>query len=110
MKTLADLKRNATKYSWEMYFNSWAGGYLKQGHKLYGLRRKVVMADTVKMGFESPTGVSYLEWPKASELSITDKVCVGGQEKQSGHGEYIVSIEPKEVNRCKIFYHLRPIQ
>lgn len=110
MKTLADLKREAKNYTWEMYFNSWGGGYLKPGAKLYGLHRKVVSADTVKLGFESPTGVSYLEWPKASELSITDQVCTGGQVKQAGHGEYIVSINPANEQGCIIHYHLRPVQ
>lgn len=105
MKTLADLKREAKNYTWEMYFSSCVGGYLKHGHKFYGLPRKLVMTDTVKMGFESITGVSYLGWPKASELSITDQVVTGGQIKTPGHGEFIVVIKGK----FEIRYHLRPI-
>lgn len=110
MKTLADLKREAKKYTWEMYFNSWGGGYLKSGDKMFCLRRKVVVADTVKLGFESPTGVSYLDWPKASELAITDQVVTGGQVKEAGHGEFIVSVTPKDERGCKIYYHLRPVE
>lgn len=111
MKTLADLKREAKNYTWEMYYNSWFGGYLKPGQKFYGLQRKVLKTQSNSLRLESPTsnGGSWLDWPKASELTITDKVFAGGQEKTADHGEYILTITPPDEKECTIYYHLRPL-
>lgn len=112
MKTLADLKREAKNYTWEMYYNSLFGGYLQPKHKFYGLQRRVNKIQSNSLAFEykeSKSGLSWLDWPKASELSITNKICVGGQEKIAGHGEYIVSITPEDEKECTLYYHLRPI-
>ena len=114
MKTLADLKRQASNYTLEMYFNSWAtkDGFLPVGHKLYGLRREVGKLQTNRMAFKSPTdsGLSWLEFPKASELTITDNVICGGQLKTKPHGEYIVTIKPMDEKGCELRYHLRPLE
>lgn len=112
MKTLADLKRNAINYTWEMYYNSGFGGYLKPGDKFYGLRRKVLKVQSNSLSLQSPLDInkpSWLEWPKATELTITDKISAGGQEKIAGHNEFIVLIEPIDPKGCAIFYHLRPV-
>ena len=111
MKTLSDLKREANNYTWEMYYNSWFGGYLQPGHKFYGKQRKVLKVQSNSLCFEiegQKTG-SWLDWPKARELTITDKVFAGGQEKTAGHGEYIICINPADERECTIYYHLRPV-
>lgn len=72
MKTLADLKRNAANYKWELMHNSWFPNSNKLKYP-----RIVTMTDSVKIGLgtvmeDGEVKTSYLEWPKAKELTIVD--------------------------------------
>ena len=67
MESLAQLKREAKNYTWKQVFNSWTGGELKYGHKLFGLDRKIIKQQSNALQFD---GGSWLEWPKASELTF----------------------------------------
>lgn len=112
MKTLADLKRQAADFTWEMTFNSWSGGQLKEGHKLFGKQRKVIRVQTNGLWFESETAKSgsWLDFPKANELHIEDRVFAGHVERPESCGEFYVKIIPKDSKGCMLGYHLRPIK
>ena len=100
MKTIADLKREAVNYTWEMVWNSWFGGPLVPGHKFYGLRREVGKVQSNQLAFNSPNGLSWLNWPKASETLI--------EPVPEMAGAYYLKITPKDEKDCKLTYILRP--
>ena len=102
MKTLADLKRDAVNYTWEMVYNSWFGGALTPDKKFYGLRRTVGKVQSNSLAFNtdiSKSGLSWLDWPKAKELRIEEKP----------DGVYYIKIDPDDDKECHITYILRPI-
>ena len=104
MKTLADLKRQASNYTWEMVWNSWFGGALTPDKKFYGLRRTVGKLQSNSLAFNTDTsksGLSWLDWPKSKDLLI--------EEKKDELGCYWVKINPEDPKDCKITYVLRPI-
>ena len=70
MKTLADLKRNAHKYQWQLTKNSW----YENIPEFQAVPRKVATVQsskfsllTIKNGVESE---SWIDFPKAGELTI----------------------------------------
>lgn len=101
MKTLADLKRQAIHFTWELKFNSWFGGKLLPGHKFYGLARKVIKVQSNSLGLESTTSkVSWLDWPKANEIVILPE----------DNGEFYLGIVPKNSQSGPVMeYLLRPV-
>lgn len=101
MKTLADLKRNAQNYSWEMIFNSWFGGDLKEGQKFYKLQRTVGKVQTNSLAFNTNGRLSWLDWPKASEIDIIPY--------DNENGAFVVLITPSDEKECAMRYVLRPI-
>ena len=111
MKTLADLKRNAHIYEWAMTKNSWYTALESRVTEW----REVAETTTKQIGFKTkkvltdgtiiPT-TSWLDWPKASELTITQEGC-----------HYVVTINrtiPADPNMQRketihtLQYHLRP--
>ncbi len=102
MRTIADLKRQATNYTWEMVWNSWFGGPLQPVHKFYGLKREVGKVQSNSLAFNSPNGLSWLDWPKSSETLIEE------MPGPSNKGCYYLKICPKDEKDCKLTYILRP--
>lgn len=98
MRTLADLKRNASKYTWTMTKNTWGAG------KLIGLKRTVARTQTNSIAFftdVSKSGVSWLEWPKAKDITITPLE----------NGAFNLHIENKDdAQECILDYRLEVIE
>ena len=70
MKTLADLKRNANKYTWALTKNSWyetIPDFQAQPRKVATIQSSKFSLLTLKNGVESE---SWIDWPKAGELEI----------------------------------------
>ena len=63
MNSLAQLKREAKKYYWTMEVNT----LFPDGGKLIGLKRKIEHVQSNSIKFENG---SWLDWPKASQLTI----------------------------------------
>lgn len=70
MKTLADLKRDATKYEWSLTSNSW----FKEIPAFQKASRRVALVQSNKMAFKTikdgKETLSWIDFPKASELFI----------------------------------------
>ena len=69
MKNLAELKRNAQKYTFEMFYHHWEGGILPDNHKFKNFKRKVKILQTNAIMFE---GNSWLYFTKAKDFKFTD--------------------------------------
>lgn len=105
MKNFAELKRNAKNYTWEQYHNDWFGGPLPDGHKLKGLRRKIIKQQTNSIQFD---GGSWLEWDKANCYKF-DKAVIGGMESVAGRIIVTICMEGNGLFKNKLKYQLDPI-
>jgi hypothetical protein len=106
MKTLSDLKKHAHIYEWALVSNSW----FKQVPDFQASYRTVTRVQSTKLALKTiKDGViseSWIDFPKASELTITLKDC-----------EYILTINriiPADLNMQReesihtMVYKLRP--
>ena len=98
--TLSELKRDATNYTWELYYFSFDGGETQAAHYAKNKTRKVVSGSSKSITFEDG---GELEWPKASQCSFDEYLY--------NNSDIIFSIEVdnRTDSPTMLSYHLRPI-
>ena len=95
MKNLADLKRDAKLYTWELVFNSW----FPNGNNLSGQKRHVSIVQSAKIALKTTkkdgtTRDSWLDFPKAKEMVFADCfVLESGERIEKGAAETLLIIE-----------------
>lgn len=111
MKTLADLKRQAKNFEWSLQYNSWFphSTHLKE-------YRKVAHISSVSIGFhirkaDGLQAISYLDWPKAKQLSICD-VTTAFFESEKDRFSYKLTLtrDCADNQLHTMIYHLKPIE
>ena len=103
MKTLADLKRNANKFQWSLVKNSWFDGIPEHQKAYRDIGTVQTQRFTLLTNKDGELIESWMDWPKANELTIIPVVAHG---VNMGY-EVIINRETGAVNTHEMIYFLR---
>lgn len=106
IKTVAELKREAKNYTWELYYNSFMNKVdpFSLPDRIKG-ERVIAKVQTNSIAFKMPDGrESWLDWPKASQIRF--------DHAQDNNEDTILNVQVDEngLTLGELRYRLRPIK
>jgi len=107
MKTLSDLKRNASKYEWKLVKNSWYDGIPEHQLAWRPVGRVQSNRFTLWTDKDGSKCESWVDFPKASELHI-EPLC--NNKDKSVCYEVTFKRDTGAVNKHEMIYFLRTIE